>query len=141
LVAPPYWPVAPIRNASRLVSLDADAVVERLIGEVPGLRAVVGYRGGRYQPLYVSDATVEKYGGAAAVDDDAARFHRSLYPDLREEDLYRDLLVDVGGLRAFVLRFEGLTVLRYTDGDEGLYVALDVETAAPPVLDAVEATV
>ena len=98
------------------------------------------YRGDRYQPLYVSDATVEKYGGAAAVDD-AARFHRSLYPDFREEGLYRDLLVDVGGLRAFVLRFEGLTVLRYTDGDEGLYVALDVETAAPPVLDAVEATV
>lgn len=141
MIAPPYWPVVPVRNASRLVSLDADPVVERLLEDVPGLRAVVEYRGDRYRPLYVSDATVEKYGGTATVDDVAARFHRSLYLDLREEDLYRDLLVDVGGLRAFVLRFEGLTVIRYTDGDEGLYVGLDVEAAVPPVLDIVETTV
>lgn len=126
-----------IEGESSLVSFDAETATERA-HDVAGdaLNTVVEYRGDEWQALFVASETVEKYGGLEETYDVTDELHRSLRLDLQERELYSDLLVDVGNLRAFVLVFDDLTVIRYTMGQEGLYVALEPEANVRRVIAA-----
>lgn len=126
-----------IEGESSLVSFDAETATERA-RDVAGdaLNTVVEYRGDEWQALFVASETVEKYGGLEETYDVTDELHRSLRLDLQERELYSDLLVDVGNLRAFVLVFDDLTVIRYTMGQEGLYVALEPEANVRRVIAA-----
>jgi len=126
-----------IEGESSLVSFDAETATERA-HDVAGdaLNTVVEYRGDEWQALFVASETVEKYGGLEETYEVTDELHRSLRLDLQERELYSDLLVDVGNLRAFVLVFDDLTVIRYTMGQEGLYVALEPEANVRRVIAA-----
>lgn len=126
-----------IEGESSLVEFDAETATERA-REVAGdaLNTVVEYRGDEWQALFVAADTVEKYGGLEETYDVTDEMHRSLRLDLQERELYADLLGDVGDLRAFVLVFDELTVIRYTMGNEGLYVALEPEASVRTVIEA-----
>ncbi|WP_435335539.1 hypothetical protein [Haloarchaeobius sp. TZWWS8] len=127
-----------VSNRSELVEFDADAVAAFLRENLSsGLRAVVEYHGPDWNPLFITEEAIQRYGNEEAAFEVAEEIHRSLRLDLREDELYTDLLVDAGRFSGFVLLFENLTIIRYTRGDEGMYIALDPNISARPVLDAV----
>ena len=132
----------PVVNESYVVSFDAQAVVEAILDEVDdSLLVVAEYDRDRVNPLYVSDVVRALYEDEQAMNDHFAGIHAYMYLDFTERELFEDLFIESGGVRAFVTYMHNLVAIRLINETEGLFVSLAPRSPVTAVIERVESII
>lgn len=126
-----------IRNASRVVTFDADAALDAALSVTDGLRICVEYDVEEFNTLYADDVTISLYGGEDAMIEHFEDVHSYVNIDFTERDLFRDVLFAAGTVRAFVTYMDYTTAVRFLDDESGLFLALDPDAPVTETLEAV----
>lgn len=123
-----------------LVSFDAAAALDAARAATDGdVRSFVEFTAEEFTILYVDDGILAMYRDEAHLREHYGQVLSHLNMDFLERDTYETMLLpNAGRVRAIVTRMDELTLLRYLEGDEGLYIALDPDSSVPAVTNAIE---
>ncbi|MFB6155742.1 MAG: hypothetical protein ABEJ22_07585 [Haloferacaceae archaeon] len=103
------------------------------------LYSFVAYTPDEFEVLYVDDVMDEFYPSRERMRAHFEEIHSYVHVDFTERNLFEDTLFsDLGTVRTFVTRMDGLTLVRYLDGRNGVFVALDPDECVRDVTRAVE---
>lgn len=129
----------PVRNASSVVTFDADAALDATEATVSGtLRSFVEFDRESFNPLYVDDTTLGLYEDEAHMREHFAQLHAYVYLDLTEVDLFTEELFPIAEEVDYITTaLNVFKLVRIYRGEEGLFVALDRTEPVQPVVDAV----
>jgi hypothetical protein len=130
-------------NRSEVASFDNEAALAAVRDAVDGtLYSAVAFTPAEFDVLYVDDATDDLYPSRERMLEHFEEIHSYVHVDFTERNLFEDTLFsDLGSVRSFVTRMDGLTLVRYLRGREGLFVALDPDECVTDVTRAIDAVV
>ena len=126
-----------VRNAGTVDGFDADVALEAALSVTDDVRICVEYDTDEFNTLYADGETVALYGGEDAMNDEFAEVHSFVHLDFTERDLFEDVFLAAGRVRAFVTYMEHTIAVRFIRGDSGLFFALDPEAPVTETLDAI----
>lgn len=104
----------------------------------PGLLICVAFDADDVETLYVDDRVREMYPDEEAMHDHFAEVHSYVHLDFTEREMFEDLFLDSGGVRAFATYLDNMTAIRVLGDGEGLFVALAPDAPVTETVEAVE---
>ncbi|PSP97880.1 hypothetical protein BRC94_09300 [Halobacteriales archaeon QS_5_70_17] len=106
-------------------SFDPDAAVDAA-ADVAGedLLLAVAYDDERFEVLRVADVVRSFYENDAAMREHFADVHSYVHLDFTERNLFEDLFVGAGEVRAFATHMDHLVAVRVVAETEGLFLSL-----------------
>lgn len=128
-----------LRNPSTLVRFDADAGLTAAY-DIAGdsLRGCAEFTPSNYHILYLSEVVLDAYDDFSAFIDMADDYLHSIASTDRLERDVGSSNPMMGVPRAFVTCLDAGVRIRIYNGDEGLFLTTDRDTAVMPLVDAVE---
>ncbi|MFC7045621.1 hypothetical protein ACFQH6_09580 [Halobacteriaceae archaeon GCM10025711] len=132
-----------LTNPSTVVSFDADGAREAALDAVEGtLYSVVEYDARAFNPLYVSDATLETYGDREQMLAHFEEIHSYVHVDFMEHRLFTDNLFPVADHVEYITTaMDFMQLVRVYVGNEGLFLALDPDESVQPVVAAIRGAI
>lgn len=128
-----------LTQPSELVSFPADDAVDAarsVAGD--GVHLCVEYDAGGFRVLYADELTLSLYGDRERMREHFAEVHDYVNVDFTEMELFEELMVGAGGVRAFVTYMDHAALIRVFGGErEGFFLTLDPDAAVTDVVDAV----
>lgn len=128
-------------TTGEIVNFDTEAVLGALQDEAgESLYTVVEFDADAFHTLYVSRAARAFYEDEAAMEEHFDAIHAYVHLDLVEQDLFTNELFPVAeSVRYVATSMDYLTVVRvYHEGD-GIFFAVEEDTAVPDLVAAIEA--
>ncbi|MFB6270514.1 MAG: hypothetical protein ABEH83_11250 [Halobacterium sp.] len=131
----------PVSNPPQLTSLRVAAMHDAVEDTVEGtVRSFVEFDATDYNLVYADDVTLSFYDDEADMHEHFEEIHSYVHIDFTEIDFFTEELFPVSErVRYIATSFDVFTLLRVYFGDEGLFVALDVDEPVEPVVEAIEA--
>ena len=128
-----------VTNDPSVVSFDARRAVEAAFDVAGGdLLLGVEYDRTAFAVLFRAEAFAARFDDDEALRAQLARAHSYVYLDSTERELFEDLSVDAGEVRALATYLDDYVAVRVLVGDEGLFLALAPDASVTAVLETVE---
>lgn len=132
-----------MRDTSTIVGFDADAALSAVREKADGdIYTFVEFDAEEFNTLYVSSAAEAFYEDDSQMLAHFEDIHSYVHLDLVEQDLFTTELFPVADrVRYVVTAMDYLTVVRVYVDQEGLFFAVEDDTAVPELVAAIEGAV